>query len=390
GAIDDYGESIHLLENGQILFSGFCSNGANDDACIMRLNADGSLDPTFDGPSGGGNGVVLVPIGVGNDDSARVLLQQDGNIVLVGDCVNGGLRAFCAARLTPAAGAFDVTFDGPSGTGNGRFVLPAGAGHVDVFDGAIQEDGRILIAGKCSGATDDFCMARLETTGALDLSFDGPSGTGNGIATLTKVGYEAAYRIIVQDDGMIVLGGECDDKICVTRTTATGALDVAFDGPTGTGNGRIELMTALDGYVGGLAHRSDGDILMAGGCSDGVNEEFCLMMLDGGSTISNYSSTGAGGDTDWASAGTTSMFAACLRSVGGGATTAWMPSDPCAIADGAQWNAIPAAPVTIATTAVAEPDPPDAVARLRFGLRTTATQSPATYVAPITFSILTP
>jgi len=63
------------------------------------LHIDGTLDASFDGPSGTGNGKFLLPIGGSDDVATSLLLQPDGKLVVAGDCYSGAASHFCIARL---------------------------------------------------------------------------------------------------------------------------------------------------------------------------------------------------------------------------------------------------------------------------------------------------
>src|SRR5690606_32761179 len=85
---------------------------------------------------------------------------------------------------------------------------------------AVQPDGRIVVAGMCEmGATgDDACVARYEPDGDLDPTFG-----GDGMVTMALApgaNRDMFWRVRLQPDGKIVLGGECtmaanDMELCV-------------------------------------------------------------------------------------------------------------------------------------------------------------------------------
>ena len=59
---------------------------------------------------------ATTPIGSGNDAAYGMALQSDGGIVLAGVSSNGSNNDFCVARLNPD-GTLDASFDGPGGSG---------------------------------------------------------------------------------------------------------------------------------------------------------------------------------------------------------------------------------------------------------------------------------
>ena len=289
GTSADQANTAAIQADGKIVVAGHCSNGSNFDFCLARLNADGTLDTSFNGPSGTGNGKFLLPIGTSTDQANTVAIQPDGKIVLAGYCFNGGVTDFCVARLN-TDGTLDTSFNGPSGTGNGQFLLPIGTSTDQANTVAIQADGKIVLAGHCSnGSNFDFCLARLNTDGTFDASFNGPSGTGNGKFLLPiGVGSDQANAVALQADGKILLAGSCfngsNNDFCVARLHPDGALDRRFDGPSGTGNGQFLLpMGANTDQATAMALQPDGKIVLAGHCFNGANFDFCAARLNGGS-----------------------------------------------------------------------------------------------------------
>ena len=287
-AASDAASAVLIQPDGKIVIAGSCYNGANSDFCIARLNPNGSRDSTFNGPGGAGNGQVMLPIGASDDYATAMALQPDGKIVLVGNCILGSQNDFCAARLN-VDGSFDTSFVGPNNTGAGKFLFGMGSSNDYATAIALQADGMILIAGYCVSAMVDFdfCIARLNTVGAFDTTFDGPSGNGNGKFLLPIGGSnDLLSAMLIQPDGKIVLAGSClvsvaNNDFCLTRLFSDGTFDATFDGPSGTGNGKILLpiTAAKSDNVAALTLQPDGKLLIAGHCDNGGNEDFCVARL---------------------------------------------------------------------------------------------------------------
>lgn len=291
GASNDYGTAIALQSDGKIVLVGRCTNSADMDFCVARVSPDGTLDNSFDGPSGVGNGKFLLPIGSGYDAANAVAVQPDGKIVLAGSCSNGAIQEFCVARLN-ADGTLDTSFDGPSGNGDGKFLLPINPSYNTANAIALQPDGKILLAGMCGslGGPSRFCASRLHVDGTLDVSFDGPGVAGNGKFELPQIEQfqEAAIAIAVQSDGKILLAGYCYNinaafaaNFCIARLNVDGSFDASFDGPNVTpGNGKfsVDVSTNHD-QANAMSLQPDGKILVAGGCS-APSMSFCLTRLN--------------------------------------------------------------------------------------------------------------
>lgn len=277
--------STAVQPDGKVVLFGYCSNGTNNDFCVVRLQADGNLDTTFVGPSGNGNGKVIIPIGSGEDLGQSVALQPDGKIVLLGYCSNGTDTDFCLARLMPD-GALDPTFTGPAGTAAGKFMVPVGNANDTGRAIILQPDGKILAVGYCATPASDFCAVRLTQSGALDSNFVGPGGLGAGKAAFpVGTSNDFAHAAALQADGKIVLAGACSvvsvNQFCAARLNADGTIDSTFNGPGGSGAGKFTFaIGSADGALG-VAVQPDGKLVLAGSCSNGTNTDFCLARLHG-------------------------------------------------------------------------------------------------------------
>lgn len=210
---------LAIASNGKLIATGRCLGPSGTGMCVVRLNANGSYDASFDGPNGGGNGRAAFDVN-GTDQAVgtSIALQPDGKIVIGGFCGNfSGSYRMCGVRLT-TSGAFDPEFVGPTANNPGRFRFAvSGIGSEELRRLAVQDDGRILLAGICENGVPntngyDFCFARLNADGSFDASFDGPGGTGNG---RFRIGIAQDMDILsglaLRPDGRIVAGGTCSD-----------------------------------------------------------------------------------------------------------------------------------------------------------------------------------
>lgn len=144
------------------------------------------------------------------------------------------------ARLN-ADGSVDATF----GNGTGVNVKP-------VNTMVLQPDGKVLIGGTFTtvhGATRN-AVARLNTDGSLDTTFD--PGTG---AT------SAVRALAVQPDGKILVGGDFTTfagvaREYLARLNPDGTLDTSFVGP--------DFASTSGWHVYALAQQPDGKILVGG------------------------------------------------------------------------------------------------------------------------------
>ena len=206
---------------------------------IARLNVDGSLDASFN------------PTGVGFDNAVLSLaLQTDGKIVVGGDfgLYNGGGR-LRIARLN-ANGSLDGTFT-PSTIGG------SSSSDVNITALAIQMNGKVIVAGNFTDfdRTSRSRIARLNSNGILDLSFD--PGTG------FNQRYDEINSLILQPDGKVLAGGHFDiynnaNPSDIARISPDGSIDPTF----------IEFSSGFTGTIFCLNLQSNGSILAGGTMTD--------------------------------------------------------------------------------------------------------------------------
>jgi uncharacterized delta-60 repeat protein len=281
--------SILIRPNGKIVLVGGCGNPERE-VCVIQLNADGSVDQEFDGGSNA-NGRLKFPIALNATLPSDAALTADGRIVIAASCQGAVSTVFCLARINPD-GTFDEAFDGASVTpGNGRFALLFALGALATPSLAIQADGKIIIAANCNnGSNDDFCVGRLNVNGSFDLDFDGPSGNGNGQFLLPMTASENEYLrgVAVQSDGKIILFGTCGQNVnadfCIARLYDDGSLDRSFDGPSGSANGIINLalVSSNTDESAAMALQRDGRIVLVGNCTQSGNAGACIARLNAG------------------------------------------------------------------------------------------------------------
>lgn len=155
------------------------------------------------------NGKIVV---AGTITSAlQTVLESDG--ITVADNQTG----FGVVRYN-ANGSIDTTFNPGAGLGTGGGVV-TGFGNSfpngGAFALAIQSNGEIVVAGM-AGATSpqgtlnssSFVLARYTTTGQLDTSFG-----SNGIVTTTLDTFSFVSALVIQSDGKIVAAGNTGSAV---------------------------------------------------------------------------------------------------------------------------------------------------------------------------------
>ena len=277
--------ALALQPDGKILIGGgFAAYNGTPVLNVARLNANGTLDPSF------------VPVGIASAQQITSLaLQADGKILVGSVTELLGIANPGITRLNPT-GTVDATFN----AGAGATAAPGGL--AIVWSVLVQTDGKILVGGQFSAFSGQPAanLVRLNPTGSLDGSFapgtgpnlsvralsqqtDGKLLIGGAFTTfdgqpavrlarlLTTGGLDPTFAtatgpnqqvqtLLVQANGSVVVGGQFTQhsgqvRNGVARVLNTGALDAGFATGTGTGTSR---------FVASLAQTAAGQVLVAG------------------------------------------------------------------------------------------------------------------------------
>jgi uncharacterized delta-60 repeat protein len=255
---NDTGAAIALQSNGKILVAGTSFNGSNNDFAVVRYNADGSLDTTFDA-----DGKLTTAVGSADDAAASIVLQADGKIVVAGTSFNATTRNDFAVVRYDSNGSLDTSFDGDGKTtvSIGRRDMFGNFGSDDIAASAVlRSDGRILVGGASHNADSDynFSLAQFNTNGSLDPSFNAAATPGT---AQTDLGVNDFGRsLALQPDDKIIFGGYSFSAFVVVRYNADGTQDSTF-GSGGTARTRFD---SADNFTQSVAVQPDGKIVTAG------------------------------------------------------------------------------------------------------------------------------
>ena len=170
-------EAIELQDDGKILVGGrFNSYNGVTENFIIRLNADGTKDNSFNTGTGFNNNVLAIKP------------QADGKIL-----VGGGFTSYNGGAVNRiirlnSDGTKDNSFN--PGIGFNTWVETI----------QLQTDGKILVGGDFTQFNDvaENRLIRLNTDGSKDTSFNTGIGFNN----------NAVYAIELLDDGKILVGGQ--------------------------------------------------------------------------------------------------------------------------------------------------------------------------------------
>ena len=240
-----------------------------------------------------GFGKVTTDFGGGQDFGFSVATQTDGRILVAGSSLNGGNFDFALARYN-ADGSSDTSFGG----GQGKITTDFGYSSVGLSV-AVQSDGKILVAGQGivgmgSNTNYTFTLARYNSNGTLDTSFD-----GDGKVTTTFDGSWAGQSVIVQSDGKIVMVGTAEvsatsSNMALVRFYTDGALDTSFDG-----DGAVITAISASGVGRSVTQLTDGKLLVAGSIFNGSNQDFALACYNANGTLDTSFNSGALVTTDF-------------------------------------------------------------------------------------------
>ena len=305
---NDVLETIVLQSDGKIIIGGLFTdyNGTARNR-IARLNANGTLDPTFD-PGTGADNIVWAAAaqpdgktiicgafahinGTPRDNTARLnangsldlafyppqivsadatvmttALQADGKIVVGGP--------FGVARWTADDGGNDIPFNTAVGSGPNRVVLAT----------AVQADGKILIGGDFSSfdGTSVVRVARLNSTGTLDPAFNPGSGANDFLRA-----------IAVQANGKILIGG------AFTTYNGTAVNRIARLNPDGSLDLTFLQGTGANDLLRTIAVQGDGKIIIGGAFTtyNGVARNHLARLNPDGSLDTTFAPDPAVNDT---------------------------------------------------------------------------------------------
>ena len=210
-----------LQPDGKIVLSGNVGN----DFVVVRLDASGSLDPTFDG-----DGVAVAAFGsAAGGRSYAVSVGADGRIVAAGTSGEGSANPHLALARFNANGSADATF-GTGGTVEADFAGYSESG----TDVGIQPDGKVVVAATLRSVTtggNDFAVARYNADGTPDAAF----GAGGSVVESVGSAVGGPTRVLVQPDGRILAAGTVGQtqsgtvRVRFLRLTPTGAVETRAD-----------------------------------------------------------------------------------------------------------------------------------------------------------------
>jgi uncharacterized delta-60 repeat protein/uncharacterized repeat protein (TIGR01451 family) len=259
----DFGYAVAIQGDGKIVVAGYADVSANRDFALARYNTDGSLDTTFDA-----DGLVTTDFAGSSDLAWGMAIQEDGRIVAAGLAIISGAGDFALARYN-TDGSLDATFDG-----DGKVTTDFDGGSSELaYAVAIQGDGQIVAAGVAViSGTNDFALARYNADGSLDATFDADGK----VTTDFNVGLDQSSTVAIQGDGRIVAAGRAEVSgpldFALARYNTDGSLDATFDA-----DGKVTTDFDADNDLAyGVALQGDGNVVAVGRAVVSENRNFGL------------------------------------------------------------------------------------------------------------------
>jgi uncharacterized delta-60 repeat protein len=191
---DERINDLTIVAGGKIVAVGSAESGLSPRIAIARFLLGGKLDRDF-----GKRGVKITDVANGADTPYGVTEQPDGKLVVVGHVANGGKADWGVLRYGPN-GRLDDTFHD-----DGIRILAFGSDYEFAQATAVQSNGRIVVVGRIRrSANDQFGVVRLKPNGAYDRNF---SKDGRVVVDFGG-GSDTARDVALQDNGRIVVAGE--------------------------------------------------------------------------------------------------------------------------------------------------------------------------------------
>lgn len=255
--VDHVVYSVAIQTDGKILLGGYTGDsgfGSTLGKGVWRINADGSLDTTFD--------TQIAAL----ESVWSIALQADGKILIGGgfSAVNGISRR-AIARLH-ANGSLDTTF-----TPN--------IGGLSTSKIVVQPDGKIIVGGGFTTVNGSPIanVVRLNQDGSVDTSFSIGGGANNSVTA-----------ILVLPDSKIYLGGTFSSfngisRRSLVRLQSNGTVDEAFAPNLSSGVNAIVRLPNNKIVVGGAVTAN----------ADAAPRQKILRLLDDGSVDFSFDVSGA-------------------------------------------------------------------------------------------------
>ncbi len=243
-----FARSVQIRPDGKILVGGdlISYNGVYKNSLFL-LNSDGTLDNTF-----------TLDATLGEFAISKIKLLTNGKIMIVRHFSSG------IKRLN-SDGPLDTTFLNPV-----FLNPPSGGGETKVNDLIMQPDGKMIVIGKFNKIMQFNYrdIARLNVDGTIDTTFDSKGfNITIPLSSTTELSRKGVTAGLLQPDGKIIISGSFKTyyntpKNYILRLDSNGVLDTTFSG--GLDNTTTETDYLHQKFINGMVYTSENDIIGVG------------------------------------------------------------------------------------------------------------------------------
>jgi len=258
--------NILLLPDGKLLAAGYTATASFDnyDVGLLRLNNDGTIDAGF-----GTNGIVTGDYNGQFDNNSILTTTTNGQIIIGGNTLqlqNSGTWDLTMFRYG-ADGIPDASF----GTGGklSDYIPRSTFSYNDVYN---QADGKLMVLGISSDGNSKQFISRFNANGAMDNTF-GQNGSVN---------LSTPYNYFFQPGGKVMGVGGNGSDFQLLRYNADGTVDNNF------GNGGT-VITDFGGDEGSFSAvtQNDGKVVVVGTQFTGTGSQLLVARYNNDGTIDN-------------------------------------------------------------------------------------------------------
>src|SRR3989344_1132876 len=267
---DDSALAVAIDSSGNIVVGGvtIINSAGVYDIALARLTTSGSLDPTF-----GTGGKVTTDFGGNTDNLNALVLQSDGKIVAVGDTISTSRYHLFALVRYNTNGTLDSTFD-TDGKVTTDFNVNLGTDGVSANAVTLDASSRIVIAGKVADGY-DFALARYNTDGSLDTTFD----TDGKLTTDFNNFEDEGFSMVIYGSSIIV-GGFASSGSTTDFAVAVYKNDGSLDTSYGNGGKLTYDFNSAEEYVADIKVQQDSQVILVGSTIGGTTD-FALSRFNG-------------------------------------------------------------------------------------------------------------
>ncbi len=223
----------------------------------------------------GNGGLIIRDFGFGDDEIFALAVQEDGKILVAGYADNGEVGNLAVARYLPD-GTVDASF-----SDDGVLWESMGSGETVGYNLVYLDDGNILV----SGVTDDLgskaFIARITASGVLDDSF---GDNGRSLVAINGTDVKNTDVVVGEGDAVYMVNTYLDSagsgRTVVVKFNGSGQLETSFGD-----SGVFELVFADGVRINALSLLADGNFLAAGYTVIDGADRACLVRFTADGTV---------------------------------------------------------------------------------------------------------